>query len=826
MSNGFVLHLGGGTYLDVDGTVLNSPPDGAQVYPVPSGFFCETGRVRDSLAKLGGWDEPVDQNAWLALGAPTAQPLAFEKFSKAAKLLGKVNGVYGSIIEAALTLLSLLGAEDDGMNPKLTAALTDIKNQLQGTEAIILADAMLDLLSKFGGRVVDARKRLVQAKVEGTGADFVDLFADLTDIVDQLSEPMVRLLSEDWLVSTVNDAYKGRTFLAHLLVTRKADGSLVVLSQEPARVTTFDYRLGVPALLGGVATFAGLLATAMPWFRSAGMYSPQLRAAADAIDAFVMQMQERALARTEHSGGTILQHQVFPTFEIPMNNSNTPPHSLLPKSTYPAGAYDLVRYDDAFLTKSWLAAFQSAADLGRRGTFDYSWYSPLTWVGDIAAAANQQAAADYADLQVASGALQLLVTAAYLRHLSTPPIRSETVAGTVSEGHDTVKEVPHTATSPNIFPSVVVSAQATLRRNKAWAQARIRTHPPGYVPKFQYRVVLRTMESQSPFGPEAWDPQGYLERVWLAEYDDVSDTPRHKYLRTTFNASARLWELELYKGSSPSSLEPRGGEATISATTFDWYVPKLQIARPYQPIPDELTVPTPSGKPAGGTGMMSIHLRRGTTGSVVPMRLLHGHGSPFGQHVQPMFDVGVDYFGEAALDLAERRHVRQESVYLAWNLRWENGELIVGLSGKPDHRSFQVVVVVEETIYSGATVPEGAADILGSANLITALHTPFVAEIVNQTILVPESFFEQERNALDSGERMWDTYISKYAISAEVGPANPVITVLGRVRDTIARSPGTATLAESLHTRMEVARQANPALFEEVLREAAPRAAE
>jgi hypothetical protein len=135
---------------------------------------------------------------------------------------------------------------------------------------------------------------------------------------------------------------------------------------------------------------------------------------------------------------------------------------------YAVGAFDLVRYNDTFLSEQWAAQVVAAQEAGVRGLFNYHWYKPAGLsdrdFDEIAAAANEQSHSDYASLQVISGAFQLIRTAAWLRFLSTPPRSSQTVTGRTNDLRIPRGEEPATATSPDIPFTGVISHAATLRQ--------------------------------------------------------------------------------------------------------------------------------------------------------------------------------------------------------------------------------------------------------------------------------------------------------------------------------------------------------------------------
>src|SRR5262249_54508967 len=134
---------------------------------------------------------------------------------------------------------------------------------------------------------------------------------------DELAVPLSRVRDQEWAVTYDADAYHGRGFASALLVFERSDGSNPGVPMIPTTVTHFDYRLGVPMLLYSATTFAALAQVAMPWFRSAGIYSVQLRETAAAIDRFILRMQDESLARTQYGPDTVFREQTFPIPTVP-----------------------------------------------------------------------------------------------------------------------------------------------------------------------------------------------------------------------------------------------------------------------------------------------------------------------------------------------------------------------------------------------------------------------------------------------------------------------------------------------------------------------------
>jgi hypothetical protein len=438
MPSDFVVHIGGGAYLEADGNLTFGPPTNAQVYQPPGGFRLDTKKVQDALKDLTSLlpQSDDDKAKWLKWGVPQG---VVNFLSKAAGIIAPMStflAIYTWAIGAVLSLINAITGEE-GMSPELANALTGIKNQVQGLEEITRANDMIDLHSKFDGKVDRMGTLLLRLVVENpSGATRAGVFADMRAVVDDLADPLSALRDQEWAVTYDADAYKGRGFASGLLVFEKSDGTLAPVPMVSPTVTTFDYRLGVPMLIYGSTTYAALAQAAMPWFRSAGSYAGVLRKTADAIDRFVLRMQDECLARTQYTAKMVFQQQSWSIFEIPMGGGQREMWQW-DYAPYAVGAFDLVRYNDTFLSEQWAAQVVAAQETGIRGLFNYHWYKPSGLSGgdfdEIAAAANEQSRSDYASLQVISGAFQLIRTAAWLRFLSTPPLSSQTVTGRTND---------------------------------------------------------------------------------------------------------------------------------------------------------------------------------------------------------------------------------------------------------------------------------------------------------------------------------------------------------------------------------------------------------
>ena len=829
MTNTFAVHLGGGAYLDASGKIVFGAPSGAQIYQAPGGFHLpvDAKQLQDTFKDLSDilpYDEAAKKK-WMAWGVS----------ENMVNFLGKVAGIVGNIASAIAiyawginTLTKLMGLVEEKMTPDASKAFSDITKTLLGQEEIDRATHLIKLLAPFEGAVEGVSQLLGLLLVENTvGAARAQIFKDMQEIVRAPAglsgTPLSELLNQPWTTTYNSNAYQGRAFTSSLLVFERSDGSLAPVPLQSPNVTVFDYRLGVPMLLYGATTFTALIQIAMPWFRSAGIYAGQLRTTANAIDRFLLRMQDESISRTEYTPTTAHQQHIWSISDLlQIGGTHYYPHS-----TYAVGAFDLVRYDDAFLWGGWRAESNAGEDTGQRGLFNYRWhmpgYTPITShdFSDVAEAANGQARQDYTNLQIATGMFRLISTAAWLRFLSTPPDRSQTVFGLAGDSRVFRDEAPTTAKSPSISAS---ASSSTPRRSSATTRAIASASPPRSPATCRPSAKRSFEEIHSAFANGGWHNHSYVGDVWRPDYEPTQGDSRCKRLKTELRQNSILSEVGLYEGPSPSQAVTLGGHESLQATTFDWYVPVL----PWSPYVDIATKNLATEVTLGGgnktmlgTGGVSLHLMGdGALAPPPPMQVMGGPAPLVASKVEdyPHLDELTALY-DASLDKAERRHVKIEHVKVEWQLNWTAEKLEVRLLGRPEDRPFQVHVVVEETVYSGETPPENIADILSDEQLLEQLHTPFVAEMVNQLVFVPEEFFRKEREALEQNAKNWRQFERRYAERGPIGPGDPIEFLQESIRELATRSSSTAILAKTYDMRVEFATHQEPELWDAVLLE-------
>jgi hypothetical protein len=853
MADEFVVHLGGGLYLDAGGNIVSGPQTPrTQVYSAPNGIKLDTSKISSTLKDIA---DALEKDATKKAITDIANRLGLSpgllKFALDAAAAGATIASFASVVFAVFGIvLAVLGtlASDDGISPQLAAVLQAIRDEIKAVDDHLTADTMIDIRSKLDApihSIASALQDVIVQNLHGK-ARTQALSAIETDVKSAL-QPLLVLFSQDWSPLFYQDHYK-EVFghLPTMLCTPDVAGNLVPLANQPNTVRRFDYRLGVAMLTYASTVYPALVAAGRPWFRSAGSHAHDLRSFADAIDALVARMYTDSFARTVYTGNTLFANEGIIPFFVPYSfgpSGGWPPEGpgseievdRIPFSNeYLVGAADLAHYTDSFFWDTYVSQLANLGyDSGNRGALDYLWprgVSLPAYYDDRAKLANEQAARDLADLQVASGMVHLVAAGARMRFLSTPPVQSETVRNAQTVATQAFEsEEPATATSPWIFSAGVIESPATLKRFHAHARASVDTQEPGYSFAFNYRVKLVAVGSE--IGREGWWNAGYVDHVWRPSYVPATGDPRNQRLQadiypgTLHGSGVHLYTPNGNHDGGPSPAEPyhNSGTVTMNASTFDWYVPTRTFFFPLR-TPGGLAAS--AGQRGGGLGgvsggSISVHAMspveaQSASGAAVVVTggsgASGGAGAAGGAQISTVVDVisnvsgngvpfGRDQF-DASLEHAERRHVRTEPVTFDWRMDWEDGYLQVQVTGRPENRPFQLWLVIEEDVYSGETLPH-IGEPIAMPNLRTQIHTAISLEIVNGTLLVPDTFFKEETDALAKGRKLWHDLNYHYAKSHQPGPGEPSMLGLAeQLQRTLGDSMSTAAIAERLNRRL------------------------
>lgn len=862
MADEFVVHLGGGLYLDAAGNITSGPQaPRTQLYSAPNGIKLDTDKISSTLKDIAdALEKDSTKQAITDIANKLGVSAGLLKFALDAAKVGATIATFASVATAALGIvLSVLGAlaSDDGMSPQLAAVLQAIRDDIKAVDDHLTADAMIDIRSKLDAPIHSIESAFQDIIVQNLhGKARAQALSAIEADVKSAIQPLLALFDQDWSPLFYLDDYK--EVFGHLsteLCSPDAAGKLVALANQPNTARRFDYRLGVAMLTYASTAYPALVAAGRPWFRSAGTHAHDFRSFADAIDALVARMYTDSFARTVYTGNSLFANEGQIPFFVPYSFGGSTPVQVDRRpfsNEYLVGAADLARYTDAWFSNTFGSQLADPGyDTGRRGALDYRWPRGAALPADYdarAQLANEQAARDLADLQVASGMLHLIAAGARMRFLSTPPMQSETVrnAQTVAtQAFDS--EEPATATSPWIFPTGVIESSATLKRFHAGARASVDTQEPGYSFAFNYRVKLVAVRSQ--IGREGWRNAGYVGNVWRPWYVPATGDPRNQRLQVDISPAALHGSgVDLYTPNdkhdgapSPAETYDDSGTATLNASTFDWYVPTRTFLSPFG---TSAGLATSAAHRAGGVlggasgGATSVHAMSPVEVQAVGGAAVVGAGggggsdggaAAGGAQVSTVVDGishaigdgvlwGRDRF-DASLEHAERRHVREEPVTFDWRIHWADGHLEVQVTGRPENRPFQLWLVIEEDVYSGETLPNDIAEIPGTSNLRTQIHTAIPLEIVNGTLLVPDTFFEEEADALAKGRKLWNDLNAEYAKSHQPGPGEPsMLGVAEQLQRTLGDSMSTASIAERLNRRLGFMVTHAPSLFARVWR--------
>ena len=501
---------------------------------------------------------------------------------------------------------------------------------------------------------------------------------------------------------------------------------------------------------------------------------------------------------------------------------------------YLVGAVDCVRYTDAFFHNEFSSQYfgPDMRDTGRRGALDFCWprdgrkYLAPDAAG--AAEANLQSERDFGELMLTSGIVQLSSAAARLRFLSTPPLESQTVTGVTAHARQFLSEDATEASSPWMFGAGVIKRDAVLKKFDARAKATVQTQVRGYPFAFNYRVRLVSVD-HSVGSTGIWAARNYHGEIWKGDYLAASGDPRDKRLDVSINRNGVLADHLIHEGPSPTEPKTFGNRLTFKASTFDWYVPALGAVTALDPDLTEASIKalkfkTGSLEGVPGNGGRSIHLERPS-----PMKLLKDEGDPFASlRTSPTFEGLLNNdldlaFGDTSaaerylLEQAERRWVSDEEVTFQWQMVWNGQNLVLTVDGSPTDRPYQLLLVIEEDVYSGETLPQNVQHPTDLDALRTELHTVFPLEVVNQVVVVPEDFFRGEKEALERGAQLWQDCNSRFAISAGIQRRPPRGDLHRRLSEIVGESESTASLAEKHNRQLAHVMATSPEVLEDVI---------
>jgi hypothetical protein len=825
----YVTRLGSDLYLDDLGVLHQGPIPPVPSYAMPGGVLAtanEIGKLSKTFKDIGGaLPNKEDGERFDKFAAKLSKlGLPGDDMAKLLGVVGKIADAVGTVfvvVGAAVALAKMLGMFNEGPSP---------------LEVLVQArfdalDREIRALQKLEGEKEVNRLKNDLISARSTVQTFVSQRDSGTMTTAQIESRLqtlvtnLQLLSANEFISLLDPI----TYMAffdsdeYMKVWPWISGHLfrVPAGLPPQRAAFpavnspfFDHRIAVPLAAQTAQTFLVLVRSLSPEFRTTGDFRPTLRDFADKLSNIAATLRNTALARTIYSEGDF-------GFLITDFYVNDPLPGIIdpilkPDYSFVVGAMDLCNHNDAFFPNVVKGFGVPTPAPSRQGSFDFRWHPPARIVRDpvpsglvhndgtpiiqyrivnhkeCADAANDLSLQDYSDLLISSGYLTLVQLAAQLRHAATQPDKSETVHGDVllqrhpqPRSEVTVVSAP----GPILFtPTGEITAKASREPQKVRAFAACSTQLiPRAAPLIQYRVLLRTLSSAFP--PGGWGEPDY-NSVQSANYmaDPLHPGFQRLVLSTSFDAV--LQEELLMEGSSQTEARHIERTLTFRAHTFDWWIAVKPLhggvsgsafatATEHEHVfgngPARPPVGLPKLSPKSTLlGIGSIDIAKKSAASVV---------------------LGLGWEDGAQTWQGQHREMLETTIQMHVKLDWQGSNIHVAIENRPEDRNYLVFLVVEEKF--GSTESDEQAP--------KVLHTAFPIPINGQLTYVPQSFFDEEREA-NNKQR---AFAEDFAISVNPKPGEPVFGTISMGE--LATDAGVARLAAAL-------RQFEPRVLEKLTR--------
>jgi hypothetical protein len=248
----------------------------------------------------------------------------------------------------------------------------------------------------------------------------------------------------------------------------------------------------------------------------------------------------------------------------------------------------------------------------------------------------------------------------------------------------------------------------------------------------------------------------------------------------------------LVEGISPAQRLARSGTVTLTADTFDWYIPRPDSPIAFERIKDFIQFGVVAS-PGTGTGTQPIP-------SPAPAPGGSGTGSQPRNKTAVFAD--VEFVAKATYGLAqgeqapegEKREWKRTQIEIKYELDWHEDQINIKLTPRSQDRNYVVYLVVEEFLTRSQQY----------------LRTPVQIRFNGQHTYVPQNFFDEEENAENRAKGILTRIEKNYSISRQPGPADPVV---GWIRPEILET------AEGMQEFMNAARRHAPDVVERTLAE-------
>jgi hypothetical protein len=804
----FAVDLGGGLYVDSEGNLINGVPSKIPVYKVPgNGLPVSPDAVKkalDGIAKaLPNGDDPKMVAKLRKLGLDNDIINILGDIAKVAATLATIVTVVGFGVDF-LRLLGVLEGNADSLKlamDNLFQRLDQVLHQIeiQEVQTNIAAqrakiDTTMARVQTYGAglAVFPPDPATLSAEQLELRQSHDDTFGAL-DILTNLStwNLLYDAPAYSTLWSNVSSLYYVTSTSAANPPSSQPMVQLTAALPLPQDAARFDHRMMVPVVLHELQRYLLLIKAIAPEYRSTGDFSFFLRQLAHKIDGLADAIAHGVSLGAGQYGPANLARTVYvkSAFDTYLTSFEVEEAGLFglnpvvgPKCIrWPVGAVDLCANDNKFFQPYF--PFYSTV-LGyivnnmdpppeKAGAINFRWRPPaklqavpgthpgepvvfrITNPEECMAAANAQADADFANVLLSSGYVNLIHLAAELRHLSTEPNMSETVEGSTHSIRVPAKDmVPVTATTEDIPFTGIISSPADRQDNSCRTFASISTQPLKRQRMLNYRVVLRTLRSYTP--KQHWTEPDYGAYQWVDYVADPGDpTMQQLYIHT----GLALDEFELISGVSPESAQLRPGDAPLKAHTFDWYVgfkpdPRLTAKSQVAQVGLLQTLRSAGWSPRlllpSGSHFAYTRDFTGSLGSTVVLD-------------DAVRSISADYFlPEADPVIGERHHIDEAQVVVHYDLSWNGTDLRVTLRNRPEDRNYIIFLVVEETLVSNQK-----------------LHTAYRVNMDGQITFVPQKFLDDEHAAVAHANKVLRDFERHYSISKMPHPGDPVQRWLG-----------------------------------------------
>ena len=819
----FSVHLGGGLYMDSNGTLSHGPVLGKPVYPTPGGGLPIQ---PDALAKafqgvakaLPDKDDPKSREKFDKILDGIGMALAdkenligtLQSIGAVASVIGSVVPIVGAALAVLTLLLGLFKSGPSAIELLITRRMDDLERKLKALETQIQLRDLRGQRNAISLAIAALQNYAVELK--NAPPDAATLLLRQQDVRNQLDAAglAVRNLldTSTWLATFDQQDYQQVwPWIAHRLFTFPVAGGPQRAFVPQQGTNHFDHQLMVPLTTYAVTAYLSLLRGAAPEFRSTRQHREDLWDFAVALEILAENMRREGLARTvytaaDFSGGAGggIPWGLGPEEVSDLSMLGLPPFLKEGNTRFTVGALDLWAHHDKYFTPTFSASpiqFPGVEN-AKQGLLNARWMPPavlesydepampLGWEppnqpppttrryrianpDDCAKAANAVAEQNYVDLLYSSGYLNLTHLVATLRNESTDPDRSQTVSVDSWLRRKAGASAPLVVESVPIVMTGVITANASRQTQQYKATTWFTTQPVGRERKLQYRVWLRTLGANySVVGGSFHSEQRYEDYHQVGYTND----PAHPGFKQLFTSTGvALGEKKLVEGTSIAELRELSGTATLPAVTYDWWIPVKPLGA-LVPIGEAtlhaaLRATGYEADAASAAGVAPVTFL--TAPSPLPMPQPSPQPSAFAIRADSIGSADlefIDLFGweEGAEPAAgQRRRAVQSEIHIDYTLRWQADRLTVSLKNNraAADRNYVIYVVVEEVLGSGEV-----------------LHTTARVPITGELTYVPQSFFDQERNALARTARFFRDLAQRYARSLRDvprpgGPGDP-----------------------------------------------------